>query len=168
MAASKHSNIHTHVHNAVTLVWGSLRLAPTMNIIGQSGYSSWSLLSCACLCTLVFPSLYPQTGESLVDGGHYASDDIEAQVEELFQKWEELREATEEKGVGLQQALSLVHFNRKVDGVQVLVRDRVAVANSQETGRDLEHCQVLTKKFDDFQKVGMINCLCLGGIILLA
>ena len=116
------------------------------------------------------PFLYlcPQTGESLVDGGHYASDDIEAQVEELFQKWEELRKATEEKGVGLQQALSLVHFNRKVDGVQVLVRDRVAVASSQETGRDLEHCQVLMKKFDDFQKVRMINCLCLGEIILLA
>ena len=94
-----------------------------------------------------------QTGESLVDGAHYASDEIETQVEELFQKWEELREATENKGVGLEQALSLVQFNRKVDGVQVLVRDRVAVASSQETGRDLEHCQVLMKKFDDFQKV---------------
>ena len=28
MAASKQASIHTHVHNAVTLVWGSLRLAP--------------------------------------------------------------------------------------------------------------------------------------------
>jgi len=97
-----------------------------------------------------------QTGESLVDGAHYASDEIETQVEELFQKWEELREATENKGVGLEQALSLVQFNRKVDGVQVLVRDRVAVASSQETGRDLEHCQVLMKKFDDFQKVRIL------------
>ena len=26
--ASKQANIHTHMHNAVTLVWGSLRLAP--------------------------------------------------------------------------------------------------------------------------------------------
>ena len=26
--ASKQANIHTHVCNAVTLVWGSLRLAP--------------------------------------------------------------------------------------------------------------------------------------------
>jgi len=25
---TKRSNIHTHVHNAVTLVWGSLRLTP--------------------------------------------------------------------------------------------------------------------------------------------
>ena len=26
--ASKQANIHTHVYNVVTLVWGSLRLAP--------------------------------------------------------------------------------------------------------------------------------------------
>ena len=91
-----------------------------------------------------------------MDAGHYASDEINSQVEEIFQQWEELAEATDRKGVGLQQALSLVHFNRKVDGVQSLVRDRVAVASSQETGRDLEHCQVLMRKFDDFQKVCII------------
>ena len=104
-----------------------------------------------------FPSYltspFSQTGQSLIDAGHYASDEINSRVEEIFQQWEELGEATDRKGVGLQQALSLVHFNRKVDGVQSLVRDRVAVASSQETGRDLEHCQVLMRKFDDFQKV---------------
>lgn len=89
--------------------------------------------------------------------GHYASEEINSRVEEIFQQWEELGEATDRKGVGLQQALSLVHFNRKVDGVQSLVRDRVAVANSQETGRDLEHCQVLMRKFDDFQKVQLYD-----------
>ena len=33
----KQTDIHTHVHNAVTLVWGSLRLAP----ISDSDYISW-------------------------------------------------------------------------------------------------------------------------------
>ena len=84
--------------------------------------------------------------------GHYASDEINSFVEDLFGKWAELQEATELKRVGLEQALSLVRFNRKVDGVQALVRDRLAVAGSQETGRDLEHCQVLMKKFEEFQK----------------
>ena len=88
-----------------------------------------------------------------MDGGHYASDEIVSRVEELFHQWEELLEATEAKGQGLQEALSLVHFNHKVDAVQSFIRDRVAVASSRETGRDLEHCQVLMKKFDDFQKV---------------
>lgn len=55
-----------------------------------------------------------QTGESLVEGGHYASDEIESRVEELFAKWEELLEATDSRKLGLEQALSLVHFNRKV------------------------------------------------------
>ena len=30
MAANRQANIHTHVRNAVTLVWGSLRLALIM------------------------------------------------------------------------------------------------------------------------------------------
>ena len=94
-----------------------------------------------------------QTGKSLVAGGHYASTDINSRVNELFQQWRELGVATEKKGVGLQEALSLVLFNRKVDGVQSLIRDRVAVASSHETGRDLEHCKVLMRKFDDFEKV---------------
>ena len=55
-----------------------------------------------------------QTGESLVDGGHYACDDIEARVEQLFAKWEELLEATNAKRVGLEQALSLLYYRRKV------------------------------------------------------
>ena len=108
------------------------------------------------MCTYVVTSINPpppQTGEGLLEQNHYASDDIGARIEELFLKWEELREATERKGVGLQQALSLVQFNRKIDGVQSLIRDRVAVATSHETGRDLEHCQVLIRKFDDFRKV---------------
>ncbi len=113
------------------------------------------------ICTYVFIHEYilPQTGEGLLDENHYATDVIEARIDEVFTKWEELRKATERKGVGLQQALSLVQFNRKVDGVQSLIRDRVAVATSQETGRDLEHCQVLIRKFDEFRKVNFSSPL---------
>ena len=38
MAASKQASIHTHVCNAVTLVWGSLRLAPNI----ASDLCKWS------------------------------------------------------------------------------------------------------------------------------
>ena len=31
----RHTYVHTHVRNAVTLVWGSLRLAPIMCLCGQ-------------------------------------------------------------------------------------------------------------------------------------
>lgn len=97
--------------------------------------------------------IFAQTGKSLVAGGHYAAADINSRVDELFQLWQELGEATRMKGLMLEEALSLVLFNRKVDGVQSLIRDHVAVASSHETGRDLEHCRVLIRKFDDFDKV---------------
>ena len=56
----------------------------------------------------------------------------------------------------VKQKLFPTHYEyttSQVDVVQALIRDRVAVASSQETGRDLEHCVVLIRKFDDFQKV---------------
>ena len=34
--SSKHSNTHTHVHNAVSLVWGSLRLTPISDYSASS------------------------------------------------------------------------------------------------------------------------------------
>lgn len=46
-------------------------------------------------------------------------------VEGLFHSWEELREATDKKGHGLEEALSLMHFKRKIDNVQVLIGERV-------------------------------------------
>ena len=71
----------------------------------------------------------------------------------------------------------LVHFNRKVDGVLGLIRNHVAMASSQETGRDLDHCKILIKKFVDFEKVihsnncnNTVNCDCVdvvGGVVQL-
>ena len=37
MAANRQTDIHTHMHNAVTLVWGSLRLAPILKNLGIKG-----------------------------------------------------------------------------------------------------------------------------------
>ena len=36
--ASKHTSIHTHARNEVTLVWGSLRLAPTSTNTAKSNF----------------------------------------------------------------------------------------------------------------------------------
>ena len=48
----------------------------------------------------------------------------------------------------------------QVDVVQALIRDRVAIASSAETGRDLEHCVLLSRKFDEFRTV-RLNSLCI-------
>lgn len=62
----------------------------------------------------------------MCETGHYASDEIESRVEGLFQLWEELQKATEEKSNALEEALSLLQFKRKVDSVHVLVAERVS------------------------------------------
>ena len=109
----------------------------------------------------------------MVTKSHYASVDISSRVTEHFQLWNELKQATAAKTVGLDEALSLQQFQRRVETVQVLIADRVsnnttlqfditisiqvAVASTKEVGQDLEHCQALIKKFDGFEKVGLMS-----------
>ena len=45
----RHTYIHTHMHNAVTLVWGSLRLAQIMDIISMASFLMTHLLEPASL-----------------------------------------------------------------------------------------------------------------------
>ena len=46
VGASKQANIHTHVRNAVKLVWGSLSLAP----ISSVAYSNNDCEASPCIC----------------------------------------------------------------------------------------------------------------------
>ena len=57
MAASKHGCIHTHLCNAVPLVWGLLRLAPTNVCNVRVGYISIirSAFESSCHQDLVWP-----------------------------------------------------------------------------------------------------------------
>ena len=67
-----------------------------------------------------------QTGESLIDASHYASDEIEANVERVLVRWDDLRQALEARGRGLEEALSLVQFKHQVDEVHAMISDRVS------------------------------------------
>ena len=48
-----------------------------------------------------------QTGSELVQSGHYRSADIQRQMEEVSEAWEQLTEATTEKGRKLKDANEL-------------------------------------------------------------
>ena len=69
---------------------------------------------------------FAQTGESLIDASHYASDEIEANVDRVLVRWDDLRQALEARGRGLEEALSLVQFKRQVDEVHAMISDRVS------------------------------------------
>ncbi|XP_037079574.1 spectrin alpha chain-like [Pollicipes pollicipes] len=52
----------------------------------------------------------------------------------------------------LQQALVLVQFMRQYDEVMFWIHDKEAFVTSDDFGTDLEHVEVLQRKFDEFQK----------------
>jgi len=57
-----------------------------------------------------------------------------------------------DKGMKLNQALVLVQFFRQCDEVMFWINDKEAFVTTEEFGHDLEHVQVLQRKFDEFQK----------------
>ena len=74
--------------------------------------------TCTCMVTSNLPSPLPlstsslphppmQTGSELVQSGHYRSADIQRQMEEVSEAWEQLTEATTEKGRKLKDANEL-------------------------------------------------------------
>jgi spectrin alpha len=52
----------------------------------------------------------------------------------------------------LQQALVLVQFLRQCDEVMFWINDKETFVTTDEFGHDLEHVEVLQRKFDEFQK----------------
>ncbi|XP_022101019.1 spectrin alpha chain, non-erythrocytic 1-like isoform X4 [Acanthaster planci] len=93
-----------------------------------------------------------QSGNAMIAEQHFASDVIEARLIELHRLWDLLLSKLREKGIKLLQAQKLVHFLREWEEVMFWIRDKETFASSVETGLDLEHVEVLQKKFDEFQK----------------
>ena len=83
---------------------------------------------------------------------HFSSDSIRKRLEELHRLWELLLSRLADKGLKLQQALVLVQFLRHCDEVMFWINDKEAFVTTDEFGHDLEHVEVLQRKFDEFQK----------------
>ncbi|KAK7505097.1 hypothetical protein BaRGS_00003667 [Batillaria attramentaria] len=92
------------------------------------------------------------TGNEMISQEHFASEIIQARLDELHRLWEMLLSKLQEKGTKLQQALRLVQFMRECREVMFWIADKEAFVTSEEFGQDLEHVEVLQKKFDEFQK----------------
>ncbi|KAK6196167.1 hypothetical protein SNE40_001445 [Patella caerulea] len=93
-----------------------------------------------------------QTGNEMISQEHFASQVIQERLEELWRLWKLLLSKLNDKGLKLQQALRLVQFTRECDEVMFWIHDKEAFVSSEEFGIDLEHVEVLQKKFDEFQK----------------
>ncbi|XP_023929927.1 spectrin alpha chain-like isoform X4 [Lingula anatina] len=91
-------------------------------------------------------------GMEMINADHFASDIIKARLEEIHRLWELLLSKLQDKGIKLQQALVLVQFFRECSEVMFWITDKEAFVTSEEFGHDLEHVEVLQKKYDEFRK----------------
>ncbi|XP_022242846.1 spectrin alpha chain-like isoform X2 [Limulus polyphemus] len=92
------------------------------------------------------------SGMEMINRNHFASEIIKKRLEELHALWELLLSRLSEKGLKLHQALQLVQFLRQCDEVMFWINDKETFVTTEEFGLDLEHVQVLQRKFDEFQK----------------
>ncbi|XP_059483573.1 spectrin alpha chain isoform X3 [Neocloeon triangulifer] len=92
------------------------------------------------------------TGLEMINQGHFASDMIRRRLDELHRLWEKLLSRLADKGLKLQQSLVLVQFLRQCDEVMFWISDKETFVTTDEFGHDLEHVEVLQRKFDEFQK----------------
>uniref|UniRef100_A0A665WIH7 Spectrin alpha chain, non-erythrocytic 1 n=1 Tax=Echeneis naucrates TaxID=173247 RepID=A0A665WIH7_ECHNA len=91
------------------------------------------------------------TGNLMITEGHFASETIRTRLEELHRLWELLLLRTKEKGMRLLQAQKLVQYLRECEDALDWISDKEAMATSEELGQDLEHVELLQKKFEEFQ-----------------
>eukprot|EP00051_Salpingoeca_urceolata_P021153 m.326944 g.326944 ORF g.326944 m.326944 type:complete len:2477 (-) comp19745_c14_seq3:188-7618(-) len=89
-------------------------------------------------------------GEQLIKGDHYAKDAIQTKVDGVMARWGELKAHSEDKGIKLRETQQLVSFKREADEVSFWIADKAVIASSNDVGRDLEHVEMLQKKFEDF------------------
>ena len=89
-------------------------------------------------------------GRRLVDGYNFARADISARIALLLQQWKQLQAKTAEKAQNLKEAKELVEFQREVREIRALLAAKSDTARSAEVGLDVEDCETVQKKFDDF------------------
>ena len=92
------------------------------------------------------------TGMEMINQDHFKKSEIRQRLDELHRLWELLLSKLAEKGMRLQQALVLVQFLRQCDEVMFWINDKETFVTTEEFGHDLEHVEVLQRKFDEFQK----------------
>uniref|UniRef100_A0A0K2TMK4 Spectrin alpha chain n=1 Tax=Lepeophtheirus salmonis TaxID=72036 RepID=A0A0K2TMK4_LEPSM len=91
-------------------------------------------------------------GMEMITQDHFQSMEIREKLDELHRLWDLLLSKLAEKGMRLQQALVLVQFLRQSDEVMFWITDKEAFVTADEYGHDLEHVEVLQRKFEEFQK----------------
>uniref|UniRef100_A0A0N5ANF9 Spectrin alpha chain n=1 Tax=Syphacia muris TaxID=451379 RepID=A0A0N5ANF9_9BILA len=93
-----------------------------------------------------------KTGNDMIQHAHFESETIKKRLAELHSLWDQLLLRLKDKGIKLQQALKLLQFMLQCDEVLYWIHDKEAFVTAEDFGIDLEHVEVLQRKFEEFLK----------------
>ncbi|GAV01441.1 hypothetical protein RvY_12154 [Ramazzottius varieornatus] len=89
-----------------------------------------------------------QRGQELINRGHYASDQVQRNLDDLNSSWTNLERQVANKGGRLQEANEGQSFNRDVDDVEMWLAEVEAQLASEDLGKDSASALNLQKKHD--------------------
>ncbi|XP_037681556.1 spectrin alpha chain, erythrocytic 1 [Choloepus didactylus] len=89
-----------------------------------------------------------QTGQEMIEGNHYASDDVAARVHEVATLWKELLDATAQKGTQLHEANQQLQFENNAEDLKRWLEEVGWQATSEYYGKGLADVQNLLRKHD--------------------
>ncbi|XP_033735465.1 spectrin beta chain, non-erythrocytic 5-like isoform X2 [Pecten maximus] len=96
-----------------------------------------------------------EKGNELVRRKHPESDRVRQCMQRFSSKWNELLQGSSNRGKGLEEAKDILKFNEQVNKVEAWIREKEALVNAGDLGRDYEHCCELQKKANDLESAGI-------------
>merc|ERR1719427_2195242 len=77
---------------------------------------------------------------------------IQAQLEDLNQKWTKLQEVTNEQGAAFERAHEVQMFHRDVDETKDWIGEKDEALNNDDIGKDLRTVQALQRKHEGLER----------------
>ena len=89
-------------------------------------------------------------GETMIGENHFARNEIEKELEELINLWEELQNLTQKRGHELDETCQLSKYFKLVETWREWIGDKLKYVHLEGTGRDLDNCTDLCRNFEIF------------------
>nr|XP_002732400.1 PREDICTED: spectrin beta chain, non-erythrocytic 5-like [Saccoglossus kowalevskii] len=86
----------------------------------------------------------------LLEREHFESKDIEQKQAEVEASYEELKQLSAKRRSMLMEHRKLYEFHREAEEAEGWMHEKEVIAASEDCGKDLEHVEILQKKFEDF------------------
>jgi spectrin beta len=91
------------------------------------------------------------TGSKLVQDNHYKTPEVKERMQAVTEAWEQLNDASAEKGKKLKEANDLQQFLRAIDDENIWISEAEALLTSDDVGKDLPSVQFLLKKHQQLE-----------------